>query len=101
MNDMTQNDLFGHKPAQGSFFDEGENRMVSPKQSDEPDPVVIRKRMQAVIAKAKSAKSMPWNQNDAEVWQIIFPNLASWLPEEEGKQLVLEFEQEMQRLAAA
>lgn len=101
MNDMPQTDLFGHTPAQASLFGEGENRMQAPKRSDEPDPAVVRKRMQDVIAKAKSASSMPWNTHDAEVWQIIFPNMANWLPEEEGKQLVLEFETEMRRLSKA
>lgn len=98
---MTQNDLFGHGPAQGSFFGEGDNRMSSPKKSDEPDPVVIRKRLHAVLAKAKAAETMPWNENDAGVWQLIFPNMANWLPEDEAKQLRFEFAQEMQRLAAA
>lgn len=101
MTDMTQNDLFGLEPAQGSLFGEGENRMASPQKSDQPDPVVIRKRLQAVIAKAKAAQTMPWNENDAGVWQIIFPNMASWLPEEEANQLRFEFEQEMHRLLAA
>jgi hypothetical protein len=101
MNDMTQSDLFGHTPAQGSLFGDGENRMRAPKQSDEPDPVVIRKRLHDLLATAKSAKAMPWNAHDAGVWQIVFPNMASWLPEEEGKQLSFEFAREMQRLSAA
>lgn len=100
MIDMTQNELFGHEPAQGSLFGEGENRMSSPQKSDQPDPVVIRKRLHDVLAKAKAAQTMPWNENDAGVWQIIFPNMANWLPEEEAEMLRLEFAQEMQRLLA-
>ncbi len=101
MIDMTQNDLFGHEPAQGSLFGEGENRMASPQKSDQPDPVVIRKRLHDVLAKAKAAHTMPWNENDAGVWQIIFPNMANWLPEEEANQLRFEFEREMHRLLVA
>ena len=101
MIDMTQNDLFGLEPAQGSLFGEGENRMASPQKSDQPDPVVIRKRLHDVLAKAKAAQTMPWNENDAGVWQIIFPNMANWLPEEEANQLRFEFKQEMQRLSVA
>ena len=98
---MNQNDLFGQTPAQGSFFGSGESRMSSPLKSDEPDPEVVRQRMLAVLATAKAAKTMPWNANDARVWQIIFPNMANWLPEEEAKQLRFEFAQEMERLLKA
>lgn len=96
---MTQNDLFGHPPSQGSLFGEGENRMASPRQEYEPDPVVIRKRLQDLLSKAKSAKAMPWNENNANMWQIVFPQMANWLPEDEADQLRFEFAQEMQRLS--
>jgi hypothetical protein len=98
---MTQNDLLGDSPAQGSLFGEGENRMASPQKSDQPDPVVIRKRLHDVLAKAKAARTMPWNENDAGVWQTIFPNMANWLPDEEADQLRFEFAREMERLAKA
>jgi hypothetical protein len=98
---MKQNDLFGHTPAQGSLFGEGENRMASPHKDYEPDPMVIRKRLHDLLSKAKSAKTMPWNEHDAGVWQTVFPNMANWLPEEEAKQLRFEFAQEMERLASA
>ena len=101
MIDMTQSDLFGHTPAQGSLFGEGENRMRAPKQSDDPDPAVIRQRLHALLTTAKSAKTMPWNEHDAGVWQIVFPNMANWLPEEEANQLRFEFAREMERLSAA
>ena len=101
MSDMTQNDLFGHTPAQGSLFGEGDNRMPSPRISDEPDPEVIRKRLHDVLAKAKAASTMPWNEHDAGVWQLIFPNMTNWLPEDEARQLRFEFTNEMERLRAA
>ncbi len=101
MTNMTQNDLFGHTPAQGSLFGDGEDRMPAPKRSEEPDPAVIRQRLHGLLATAKSAKTMPWNAHDAGVWQIVFPNMANWLPEEEAKQLRFEFALEMERLSAA
>jgi hypothetical protein len=101
MNDVMQNDLFGHTPAQASLFGEGEKRMSTPQTSDEPDPIVIRKRLNALLAKAKAAEVMPWNEHDAGVWQIIFPNMANWLPEHEANQLRFEFAQEMHRLRVA
>ncbi len=75
--------------------------MQPSKKSDEPDPVVIRKRLHDLLSTAKAAKTMPWNEHDAGVWQLIFPNMANWLPENEAKQLRFEFAQEMGRLAAA
>ena len=101
MNMMTESDLFGYTPAQGSLFGEGHNRMSTPKQSDDPDPAVLRKRLHALLKTAREAKTMPWNEHDAGVWQMIFPNMASFLPEDEAKQLRFEFEKEMQRLAKA
>jgi hypothetical protein len=98
---MTQGDLFGKNSAQGSLFGDGEDRMQVPQRSDEPDPAVIRKRLHALIATARAAQTMPWDEHDARVWQLIFPNMASWLPEDEAAQLRFEFTQEMQRLSKA
>ena len=95
---MTEKDLFGHTPAQGSFFGSGDDRMSAPQKSDEPDPVVVRQRMHAVLATAKAAQKMPWNEHDARVWQIVFPNMANWLPDDEAAQMRFEFAQEMARL---
>lgn len=35
------------------------------------------------------------------MWQIVFPNMAKWLPDEEASQLRFQFEIEMERLKAA
>jgi hypothetical protein len=96
-----QNDLFGHTPAQGSLFGEGENRMAVPQKSSMPDPAVIRKRLQGLLATARSAQTMPWSERDARMWQIVFPNMANWLPEAEAEQLRLDFKSEMERLQKA
>ena len=45
----------------------------------------------AVRDKARAAKTMPWSEMDARMWQTIFPNMANWLPEEEANQLRFEF----------
>jgi hypothetical protein len=97
-----QNDLFGHAPAQGSLFGEGEDRMAfPPPKSDMPDPADVRRRLQALLAKARQAQAMPWPEREARMWQIVFPNMANWLPEGEAEQLRLEFRQEIERLKAA
>jgi hypothetical protein len=96
-----ESDLFGHAPAQTSLFGPGEDRMQPPKRSTTPDPNVIRLRLHALLEKARTAEKMPWSERDARMWQTVFPNMAKWLPPEEGKQLTFAFAQEMNRLARA
>ena len=35
------------------------------------------------------------------MWQIVFPNMAKWLPDDEAERLRFEFAQEMERLKQA
>jgi hypothetical protein len=96
-----QSDLFGHAPAQGSLFGTGEDRLQAPVQRYMPDPDKVRRRLRALLEKARSAKAMPWPERDARMWQIVFPNMANWLPDEEAAQLRFEFAREMERLKQA
>jgi hypothetical protein len=96
-----QPDLFGHRLAQGSLFGEGDDRLQAPAQRILPDPEKVRRRLLALIEKARSAKKMPWSERDARMWQIVFPNMANWLPDDEAEQLRFEFAQEMARLKQA
>ncbi|MGC1888100.1 MAG: hypothetical protein WA709_18730 [Stellaceae bacterium] len=94
-------DLFGHGPAQGSLFGDGDDRLQAPVRRYVPDPEKVRQRLKALLEKARSAEKMPWSQRDARMWQIVFPNMANWLPADEAAQLRLEFAQEMERLKRA
>jgi hypothetical protein len=96
-----QIDLFGHGPAQGSLFGEGETRLQAPVQRYLPDPERVRQRLKALLEKARSAEKMPWSERDARMWQTVFPNMANWLPDHEAAQLRFEFAQEMERLKQA
>jgi hypothetical protein len=96
-----QTDLFGHSPAQGSLFGEGEDRMQPPPQSFLPDPETIRQRLTLLLERARSAEKMPWSERDARMWQTVFPNMANWLPDDEAEQLRFEFAREMERLQLA
>jgi hypothetical protein len=96
-----ETDLFGHRPAQGSLFGIGDDRLQAPQQRLSPDPEKVRLRLKAVIEKARLAEKMPWSERDAHVWQIVFPNMAKWLPHDEADQLCFEFAQEMERLKQA
>jgi hypothetical protein len=99
MSDQT--DLFGHRPAQGSLFGVGDDRLQAPAQRYLPDPEKVRQRLMSLIEKARSARTMPWSEKDARMWQIVFPNMAKWLPDEEADQLRFEFARELERLSRA
>lgn len=96
-----QTDLFGNPtgPAQGSLF--GEGRMEAPAVSYLPDPADVRRRLHAVLDRARSADRVPWKERDARMWQIVFPNMANWLPDEEAQQLRLAFAEAMERRSRA
>ncbi len=64
-----------------------------------PDLDAVRTRLHAILAETRAADSLPWSR--AAVLRAIVPHMTSWLPEEEGEQLRLEFEKEMKRLKAA
>lgn len=96
-----ESDLFGHGPAQGSLFGERADRLPAPVQRILPDPEKVRRRLRALLEKARSADKMPWPEYEARVWQIVFPNMANWLPEDEAQQLRFEFAREMERLGGA
>ena len=94
-------DLCKRSFAQGSLFGPGEDRLHAPLQPSVPEPEAIRRRLQALLEKARSADRMPWSERDARMWQTVFPNMAKWLPEDEAEQLRFEFTQEMERLQRA
>lgn len=94
-------DLFGHGPAQGSLFGDGNDRLQVPVRRYLPDPEKVRQRLTALLETARSAEKMPWSERDARMWQTVFPNMANWLPDHEAAQLRLEFAQEMERLKQA
>ncbi len=101
---MTQpTDLFGYPtgPDQLSMFGEGADRLETPAQRLTPDPEVIRRRLNALLDRARQARSMPWSPRDARMWQTVFPNMANWLPVDEAEQLRSAFAAEMKRLGEA
>jgi len=92
-------DLFGLTRAQGDLF------------ADEParndgvgvaDPDVVRARLLKLLAEARAAQSRPpWNERTTRTIQIVFPQMANWLPQDEAERLRFEFAQEMRRLTEA
>jgi hypothetical protein len=66
-----------------------------------PDPDKVRSRLQKILAEARAAKTLPWEPTTVSLYRTIFPQMANWLPVEEGAQLCFEFEAELTRLEAA
>ncbi len=97
-------DLFGHddQPAQFSLFGEAPGRMPHVAETDfTPDPARVRQRLVAILETARAAPATPWPEKKQRVWQIMFPNMAKWLPDDERDQLCFEFAREIERLKLA
>lgn len=93
-------DLFGN--GQESLFGDSPDRIPHPKQDlFTPDPEHIRERLYAVLETARAAPVKPWPEKKQRMWQIVFPNMAKWLPDDEADQLCFEFAQEIERLKLA
>ncbi len=101
MTDETT-DLISNGHGQHSLFGEGGDRIPNPPPpSHLPDLEDIRRRLQSLLAKAREAERMPWDERKARMWQIVFPQMANWLPDDERDQMRFEFAQEMERLKKA
>jgi hypothetical protein len=66
-----------------------------------PDPDKVRSRLHSILAEARSAQAMPWEPTTVSLYLTIFPQMAQWLPDDEGEQLRFQFEAELERLKAA
>jgi hypothetical protein len=90
-------------PRQGDLF-----RHEGPDPSDEDfetpvyraDPDKVREELHRILADARAAKAMPWDDRRTAVYRTIFPQMTKWLPEDEGTQLRFQFETELARLEA-
>jgi hypothetical protein len=65
------------------------------------DPDEVRRDLLRLLAEARAATTMPWEPRKVRLYKTIFPQMSSWLPEAEAKQLCFEFAEEIARLEAA
>lgn len=65
------------------------------------DPEEVRRELNRLLEEARSSNVFPWEPPKVGLYRTIFPQMANWLPKDEAVQLVLAFEEEMQRLEAA
>lgn len=66
-----------------------------------PDPDKMRARLQKISAEARASETLPWEPTTLSLYRTIFPQMAGFLPEDEGTQLCFQFEEELARLKAA
>ncbi|HUG81422.1 MAG TPA: hypothetical protein VML01_07150 [Bryobacterales bacterium] len=95
MAELKQPDLFGDEARPEPF---GED---TPAPVYRPDPDKVRARLHRILAEARAAQSLPWDEESARFYRAIFPQMTRSLPDEEAAQLRFEFEAEMERLEAA
>lgn len=65
------------------------------------DPDEVRQELVALLAVAKAAQdNAPWDRRTHRYHQVVFPQMAQWLPEDEADQLCFEFARELERIEA-
>ena len=63
------------------------------------DPEEVRLELRAILAIAKAAQDeAPWDRRTHLYHQVVFPQMASWLPDDEANQLCFEFAKELERI---
>lgn len=88
-----QPDMFGHVAQP--------ERQPAPPPRKPLTPDDVRARMLELIATARAADAMPFDERELERHVAMFPIMAQWLDREEGERLVLAFEAEVERLRLA
>ena len=64
------------------------------------DPESVRQELNAILAAARAAKDAPpWDLRTHKYHQVVFPQMARWLPDDEAAQLCFEFSIEAERIA--
>ena len=65
------------------------------------DPDDIRTELLDLLAIARSAHDVaPWDRRTHRYHQVVFPQMARWLPDDEANQLRFEFARELERIEA-
>jgi hypothetical protein len=67
-------------------------------QSEEPNPQRIRMHLGGALAELRCAEAMPWPDSRLRTWGHLFNNMTKWLPAEERKNLIDEFNRHVERL---
>lgn len=69
-----------------------------------PDPAVIdpnevRQELITLLDIARAARDeAPWDRRTHRYHEVVFPQMANWLPDDEAQQLCFEFAKELERI---
>lgn len=65
------------------------------------DPEQVRQELKALLELAKAAQDeAPWDRRTHQYHQVVFPQMANWLPDDEAEQLCFEFAEQLKRIEA-
>jgi hypothetical protein len=65
------------------------------------DPDEVRAELVEILAMARAARdAAPWDRRTQRYHQVVFPQMARWLPEDEAAQLCFQFARELERIEA-
>lgn len=95
---MNDPDLFGHGTAQSDLF---AGEPVPQRRKPMDYPTEARVQLEKVLAEARAAATLPWSERDVRMWEVLFPQMAEWLPGDEADQLCFAFARELERLRNA
>ncbi len=82
---------------QSDLFSAADN-FVAAQVAETPEPETIRVRLHVMLAVVRGASEMPWEAARARAQELIFVNMARWLPQPERDELRQAFAAEMIRL---
>ncbi len=88
-------------PRQGDLFRKDDAPEEGETPTWYPNPDEVRVELHAILAQMRAAKSMPWDDERAALYRIVFPQMTGCLPDEEGAHLRFDFATELARLEAA
>ncbi len=85
---------------QASLFADNQPDMFGPAPTPvwRPNPDKVRARLYKLLAEARATQPKTWEPSTLSLYRTVFPQMAGFLPAEEGSQLLLAFETELQRL---
>lgn len=65
------------------------------------DPDKVRAELLEIMRVARAARNeAPWDRRTHRYHEVVFPQMATWLPDDEADQLCFEFASELKRIEA-
>ena len=64
------------------------------------DPAEVREELTAILALVQASRdTAPWDRRTHRFHQVVFPQMANWLPADEADALRRQFSLELERIA--